>query len=372
LTGSAALSQGSWSQIEEDHEKVGLAWRPDLDPGWGKPKYVSHVLEGLPDAEVLVIARRTLERFPDRCAFAVEDAVLWVDAGGVARVSEVTRLKLASLLDDRRLHSSEGPHQVLDRFARSGGTQHFEYASDGRLCLVDVDLFALFDPRRPMTRALRPTGHLALLDAYGFREWPDVRLFRLIEFLTHPAVRQGDDQSEWVRIINTALAGDRLSLVESDQVSGHPTFTVRPTRDGVSGRPKNLIFASTGPKPELGFVDAVNNDVAVLRNGEYCLVYEDPIADDGLRWSQLVEWWAAREDLDPAAPSTRRGLGDRLMRSLASPPERHLFQAYFKLFRARLDDALPALIRNLSTSLRHPAREFTERLVLLRSPSRGC
>jgi very-short-patch-repair endonuclease len=121
-------------------------------------------------------------------------------------------------------------------------------------------------------------------------------------------------------------------------------FTVRPITDGVAGRPKNLIFASTGPKPELAFADAVNNDIVILKHADHCLVYDEPIGESGLRWHQLVEWWSAREGLDPKEASTRNLFGERLVKSLASEPERRLFKAYFKIFRPLLGDALPALV----------------------------
>jgi hypothetical protein len=60
------LSEGNWEQIESDHRKVGLPWRADLKPGWGKPKYVGRVLDELPDEEVVEVARRVLERLADR------------------------------------------------------------------------------------------------------------------------------------------------------------------------------------------------------------------------------------------------------------------------------------------------------------------
>jgi very-short-patch-repair endonuclease len=110
------------------------------------------------------------------------------------------------------------------------------------------------------------------------------------------------------------------------------------------GRAKNLIFASTGPKPELGFADAVNNDIVILRHAEHCLVYDELTGNDELRWTTLVAWWAAREGLEPTDASTRKRLGERLSKSLGSEPERRFFNAYFKVFRPRLGDALPALV----------------------------
>lgn len=34
----------------------------------------------------------------------------------------------------------------------------------------------------------------------------------------------------------------------------------------------HLIFASRGPKPEIGFADAINNDIVILSGEESCLV----------------------------------------------------------------------------------------------------
>ena len=62
---------------------------------------------------------------------------------------------------------------------------------------------------------------------------------------------------------------------------------------GSAGDPKNLIFASRGPKPEIGFADAINNDIVILSGEESCLVYDRPIsASNGLFWSELVAWWS--------------------------------------------------------------------------------
>lgn len=62
-------------------------------------------------------------------------------------------------------------------------------------------------------------------------------------------------------------------------------------RGGGVGTPaKNLIFAANGPKPELVLRDAVNNDIEIVRNGEFCLVYDQPIPADGLTFSNLIDW----------------------------------------------------------------------------------
>lgn len=314
---ASLLSAGTWDQIEDSHRKVGLSWRPDLNPGSGKPKYVKRVLADLPDDEVINVARRALEQLQERYLLAVEDTLLWIEAHGIAHVSEVTRLALAKALDGRRLHPSESPSQVLTRFAQPNGTQRFEYATDGGIIEVQEDLYG-FLLGRPEGPTLTRSNYLAVLDAYEFRRWPDARLFQFIEFVVHPTVCQGEEQASFVQMLNAVLAADRFELFAAEQLSGHYVFKVRPVFSGVAGRPKNLIFASTGPKPELGFADAVNNDIVILRHAEHCLVYDELTGNEGLRWTTLVAWWAAREGLESTDASTRKRLGERLSKSLGS------------------------------------------------------
>lgn len=336
------LTEGSWRKIEDDHRKVGLAWRSELSPGWGKPQYVERVLDDLPDDEVIAVARRALDRLPERSLTDVEDALHWIEANGVAHISEVTRIALANMFEGRRLHPSEGLSEVLGRFARgTDGVSQFYYAENGGLLEGESAFLASFGTDPPkVTRS----NYLALFDAYGFRHWPDARLFRLIEFLVHPTVRRDGEQASLVQALNVVLAPDRCELFAREVLSGQTVFRVRSVVSGVSGRPKNLVFASTGPKPEIGFADAVNNDIVILRHAEHCLIYDEPIADDGLHWTKLVEWWAEREGLDPNEPTTRSQFGERLGKSLASDPERRLFKAYFKIMRPLLGESLPALV----------------------------
>jgi hypothetical protein len=81
------LTAGSWTSIEDDFRKVDLAWRGDLQPGSGKPKYVTRVLEELADEEVVSLAGRVLERLPSRRSFNLEDAL----SGSMRRASRGSR-----------------------------------------------------------------------------------------------------------------------------------------------------------------------------------------------------------------------------------------------------------------------------------------
>jgi hypothetical protein len=142
-----------------------------------------------------------------------------------------------------------------------------------------------------------------------------------------------------VAALNKVLALDGYELAHESELSGHPTFAFRSLLRGVGGRPKNLIFASRGPKLEIGFADAINNDIVILSGEESCLVYDRPIGSNGLLWSELVAWWS---EVTPGTNAAN--LGARLQESLASDAERKLFATYFKAHRLVLGEALPALL----------------------------
>src|SRR5690349_24620273 len=86
---------------------------------------------------------------------------------------------------------------------------------------------------------------------------------------------------------------------------------------GVAGELKNLIFATDGPKPRIVFRDAINNDIAVVENEQFCLVYDRPLSPGGLTWRELTAWWANREGMARAPErEVARSLYKRLDRSL--------------------------------------------------------
>jgi hypothetical protein len=100
---------------------------------------------------------------------------------------------------------------------------------------------------------------------------------------------------------------------------------------GVDTPAKNLIFAANGPKPELVLRDAVNNDIEITRNGEYCLVYDRPIPADGLSFRTLIDWWRERQGFEDDVSVREVGLDlhNRLRASLGDNlVELRVFDAY--------------------------------------------
>lgn len=138
------------------------------------------------------------------------------------------------------------------------------------------------------------------------------------------------------RRIVTELDIDDVYLRDLTQL-----LTIYDAGGGVAGPTKNLIFAAKGPKPQILLKDALNNDIEIVKNAEYCLTYEDPIPAEGLRFSRLVSWWRDREQF--AGTVTERdaalALHDRLQASLESEAEKVVFDAYAGRYRDSFDIA---------------------------------
>ena len=134
-------------------------------------------------------------------------------------------------------------------------------------------------------------------------------------------------------------------------------------RGGGVGTPaKNLIFAANGPKPELVLRDAVNNDIEIVRNGEYCLVYDQPIPADGLTFSNLIEWWREHEGFEDMIPARDIGvdLHKRLRASLGNNKvELRVFDTYAARYKDGKFD-IPALIPQVYLHL-DPATQSARR-----------
>jgi very-short-patch-repair endonuclease len=82
---------------------------------------------------------------------------------------------------------------------------------------------------------------------------------------------------------------------------------------GVDGQMQNIIFASTGFKPEMVMRDAINNVVEIVEHGDSCLVYDRPLTDAGLTWGEAVAWWRDKQALGQADD---RAVGHDLYRRL--------------------------------------------------------
>jgi hypothetical protein len=184
-----------------------------------------------------------------------------------------------------------------------------------------------------------------LLEKCGALKCSQARFFGLIEKILDPIVRNAEEQTQIAETLNGLLKPDGFRVTVVKQISGRPVYGVERIASGVVGSAKNLIFASTGEKPELIFRDAINNDVEIRKHADKCLIYDRPLVS-GLKWVTMAAWWQQREGL-PDLAAARKALGERLMRSVeltTSPGEYSIFRTYYEAFAQKLGDDLPALI----------------------------
>jgi len=185
-----------------------------------------------------------------------------------------------------------------------------------------------------------------LLELCGALTCTQARFVTFLDSLLRPEARVGADQTNLVKTLGELLAADGYAVRQTSYVSGYPVYAIGRQMLGVAGAPKNLIFASTGAKPELVFRDAVNNDVEIAKHADLCLIYDRPLSSaSGLSWLALAEWWQEAQGIAEIA-AARRSLGERLLRSIPenSPGVYAIFRIYFEEFTKLLDESLPALV----------------------------
>lgn len=287
-------------------------------------------LEGKDRRELAEIARDLGRHMQD---YGLEEFGLSVLEVGTPPVTEITRRDVAKCFGDDLSGEQDVVALVGELFPTIGSLA--DGFAIGRSLAEEID--------QHMVRNRGDWDVEYLFERIGAYRCSRDRFCRLLAASLHPLCVRGEYQHKLATEISAVLARDGYALVRVGEESGFPIYAVTPVGRGVPGAAKNLVFASNGPKPEIGFADAINNDIKILSNENSCLVYDRPIRRDGLLWRELVEWWAARE-VTTSTNEAARTLGARLQASLASDGERNLFSSYFKLYRGKMGARLPALV----------------------------
>ena len=275
----------------------------------------------------------------------------------------VSRYRTYGLEEAREVVKPSVPYRI-DEITRRAIIRELEQLGNlsGHLGVVDFlsRVWPLPEMRRPDAESFGGTVTVAdaidrhmvrnddwttsdLFEELGARGVSDRRFGKCLEMVVAPLVRDEPDQQRYAEKINGHLARAGYALRPVEEQSGYPVYRLVALVGGVAGKAKNLIFAANGPKPELVLIDAVSNDIKIVRNEEFCLVFDDPIPSRGLLWTDLVAWWARKNGLNPAVRETAVSLYKRLAQSLASPPEKLLFRTYFRSLDS-LGGGLPALV----------------------------
>lgn len=331
----ALKDAGTWPDLPRICETLGLPWRS------AESKRLSMLasFDALPEEELPAFAERLLARHPPSASVrnSIQD-LLW-----------------------RRSPAPEIPKRVRREIARAlAGEELFQDPARFDALLDDLwvldrdgDPFAgLFGGHDTSLRAQierhvhrNPDWSVEeLFDKLGAYDATDRRFALFLEGLASGDVRQDEaSQRRFVGVVNDVLRQCGVELRETGIDGGYPVFSLVSLHAGTAGRPKNLIFASS-VKPDLRFRDAVNNDIEIVTNADKVLVYDRPIGMDGLRWRDLQQWWS--ETMGVADQQQAKATLYRRLRSClppSSPPQRLLFEEFFRVFGSAVPD-LPALL----------------------------
>lgn len=238
---------------------LGLAPGDSEEAFASKYKYVLYRVEALTKDEAVTVAKKVLERFS---SYRLEETLdLLVPLEGV--ISAITRRDLINKLSDigdlnGRLYINE----FLQRTFPLSQIPYDDYRFQNLEEAVGQHMIRNYD-----------WSYKDFLEFADYLKLSEHRFRTFLEQIVHPEVRTGDDQKRFVDLINPYLERDGFELCPVEETSGYPVYRIV-KKGGVPGHCKNLIFAADGPKPELVLADALNNDIRITKNEEFCLVYD--------------------------------------------------------------------------------------------------
>lgn len=265
---AATLHSVKAYDLPAECERLGLATGIGSEAHSSKRVYVRSCLQGLSNDQLLLLARQIEQ---DHVSFSLSEFLRLLDESSDAQtVTELTRRLILKQLNDVNLF---GELPLVEQLAkiwtlsemRGAGFEANLEESVIRHCVNDDDW-----------------SNAELLEVMGALSCSRQLFFKLLEAVVSPNARIGKEQTQLVDTLNTFLKADGFQLRPSGSISGYSAFAVCRISGGVSGAPKNLIFASTGPKPEIVIQDAINNDIRIVRNEEHCLVYDPRCKPPGL------------------------------------------------------------------------------------------
>jgi len=337
------LTARSWRDLNGLMDRIGISW-PDPE-GLGKEKYVNRELNSALPGQLEQVARWFVAHQVEcQRPSDFEDAVSWIEAAGQKSITDITRQRLLSELEGTDLVGQLSVDEFIRLVGRDPDDRNTKYVK-GPQGLHAHSLFEALVHEQLFT-GQQPDSSLVtnreFLTSWGLLRWPDKRVISFLDALVSPTVRTAEAQLQWVESLSAVIQPDGYFFDCTEYISGRPVYRFINTSSRVGTKPKNIIFASDGPKPELGLSDAIHNDIIIFEHADSCLIYDEPIGDDGVLWIDLVSWWMKRRNLSDREHAGK-DLGSRLLQSLQSEPEKTVFGTYFRETKPLMGDRLPAL-----------------------------
>ena len=202
--------------------QIGLADGTEDEAYSSKNKYASKRLAGLPWNEVLGAARKLLSSIDD---FYLSEAVAKVEETNIDTITEITRRRIVSLFDKRRICTEIEEIEFLSRLWPIGKMASV-YGIPSRTFEDDI---------RQNTIANYDWENKELLQFAGGLTCSQTQFFKFLALVTDPLVQTAATQAELVEKINGYLFYDGYKLTQVHVRSGCPYFEVRPLPKGAPG-----------------------------------------------------------------------------------------------------------------------------------------
>lgn len=331
-----AISHTLWAEVKSYNlPKVcvhyGLEDGDSSEAHSSKNKYVLSRLEEKDDAFILNLAKQLYNDYQ-----ALHLAKVLNAEKTFFNISSITRKTLLDALYEKGC--IEGSRKLLD-FLNNIWTLTNYGSSDLRYNNFQNEFIQHMVLNHDWTYDYLLEERLDILDI------SDEMFIAFVEQIVHPLVRIGEEQQAYIETINHHLKSDGYKIEVTSYISKiHPLYKIMRIQGGVSGNIKNIIFAADGPKPEMILSDSLNNDIQIVENEEFCLIYNKPIPPSGLTWNDLIIWWAEQYNTSPNKDA-KRTLYFRLIKSLGvNSIEILLFKTYYSTFGKLLGNEVPALI----------------------------
>jgi hypothetical protein len=321
---SSELSREKAYEIPYVCGKYALEPEEEYSSPMGKEKYLRNVLLGKSENFLLELANKVVN---DYQSDSVGLALNQYYGGKYFKLSVVTRNDLIAQL--YAFGSLQG-NLSKDEFLKACNLEQFVTQN------MESILSYLQSSQPPEKDLIEVLKEMRLQDKL------DARFFNFLEQVVHPYTRSNVQAQPYLTLINKFLRKDGMHLVPVEDISGEAVYKVF-DKHGMNKAIKNLVFAANGYKPEIVLDDALSNEIRIVKNAEYCLIYDRPIKPSGLLWVELVDWWST---LNQTTSSLEQALNlrDRLRDTLASEPERVLFNTYYSVLSKQFGQQLPALI----------------------------